>query len=101
MSSSARPVFVDVDTAISVIPGMTKQTILHAGPPVTWEKMAGPMRGAVIGALIYEGMAQRFNPVDGHGREEGCAIDTIKKTVLNISIPGYPMIRCNVLLIAK
>lgn len=55
---SARPVFVDVDTAINVIPGMTKQTILHAGPPVTWEKMAGPMRGAVIGALIYEGMAQ-------------------------------------------
>ncbi|HWR45980.1 DUF1116 domain-containing protein [Sporomusa sp.] len=55
---SARPVLVDVDTALNVVPGMTKHTILHAGPPVTWEKMAGPMKGAVIGALIYEGLAQ-------------------------------------------
>lgn len=54
---SARPVLVDVDRAINVIPGMTKHTILHAGPPITWEHMCGPMRGAVIGALIYEGLA--------------------------------------------
>jgi hypothetical protein len=55
---SARPVLVDIDTALNIIPGMTKHTILHAGPPVTWERMAGPMRGAVIGALIYEGLAK-------------------------------------------
>jgi hypothetical protein len=36
---------------------MTKKTILHAGPPIKWEKMSGPLRGAVIGALIYEGLA--------------------------------------------
>ena len=53
----ARPVLIDIDTALSVIPGMTKTTILHAGPPVTWERMAGPMRGAVIGALLYEQLA--------------------------------------------
>jgi len=29
--------------------------LLHAGPPVQWEKMSGPMRGAIIGASIYEG----------------------------------------------
>ena len=39
------------------IPGMKKNLILHAGPPITWERMCGPMRGAIIGALIYEGMA--------------------------------------------
>lgn len=55
--TSARPVLVDIGVAIDVIPGMTKKTILHAGPPVTWERMAGPMRGAVIGALLYEGLA--------------------------------------------
>ncbi|WP_312522204.1 DUF1116 domain-containing protein [Anaerospora sp.] len=54
---NSRPVLVDIDTAINVIPGMTKNTILHAGPPVKWENMAGPMKGAVIGALLYEGMA--------------------------------------------
>jgi hypothetical protein len=55
--TSARPVLIDIETAISIIPGMTKTTILHAGPPITWDRMAGPMRGAVIGALIYEGLA--------------------------------------------
>ena len=39
------------------IPGMKKNLILHAGPPITWERMCGPMRGAIIGALIYEGLA--------------------------------------------
>ncbi|MDT8900516.1 DUF1116 domain-containing protein [Anaeroselena agilis] len=54
----ARPVLTDVAlTALEAIPGMTPTTILHAGPPVAWEAMAGPMRGAVIGALIYEGLA--------------------------------------------
>jgi hypothetical protein len=55
---SARPVFVDIAKALDVVPGMTPHTICHAGPPVTWEKMAGPMKGAVIGALIYEGLAK-------------------------------------------
>lgn len=54
---NARPVLVDIGTALDVIPGMTKHTILHSGPPVEWHRMAGPMRGAVIGALLYEGLA--------------------------------------------
>lgn len=43
--------------ARDVVPGMRPNLLLHAGPPVTWDRMCGPMRGAVIGALIYEGMA--------------------------------------------
>jgi hypothetical protein len=55
---TARPVLIDVAlAALDAVPGMTPTTILHAGPPVTWDKMAGPMRGAVVGALIYEGLA--------------------------------------------
>ena len=54
---SARPVLVDIDTALAVVPGMSRNTILHAGPPISWERMPGPMKGAVIGALLYEGMA--------------------------------------------
>src|SRR5579885_3705191 len=53
----ARPTLVDVRPAIEVVPGMSHQTILHAGPPITWERMSGPLRGAVIGALLYEGLA--------------------------------------------
>ncbi|MBI4610152.1 MAG: DUF1116 domain-containing protein [Candidatus Rokubacteria bacterium] len=36
---------------------MTRDTLLHAGPPIAWERMSGPLRGAVIGALLYEGFA--------------------------------------------
>lgn len=43
--------------ARNVIPGIHDHMILHAGPPITWERMCGPQRGAVIGALIYEGLA--------------------------------------------
>ncbi len=54
----AKPMWVDMGKAIDVIPGMKKNLILHAGPPITWDRMCGPQRGAVIGALIYEGLAK-------------------------------------------
>jgi hypothetical protein len=54
----ARPVLVDIDRAIDVVPGMTPHTIFHAGPPITFAHMPGPMKGAVIGALMYEGLAE-------------------------------------------
>ena len=31
--------------------------ILHAGPPIEWKRMCGPMRGAIVGAILYEGWA--------------------------------------------
>lgn len=48
---------IGMDIAKNVIPGMHSKMILHAGPPIEWERMCGPMKGAVIGALIYEGLA--------------------------------------------
>lgn len=52
----AHPYLVDIDRAERVIPGMHKKKILHSGPPIDWANMCGPVRGAVIGALIYEGL---------------------------------------------
>jgi hypothetical protein len=52
-----RPVLVAMGVAREVIPGMHPHKILHAGPPINWERMCGPQRGAVMGALIYEGLA--------------------------------------------
>jgi hypothetical protein len=54
---SARPMLTGVATARDVIPGMRDNLLLHAGPPIEWERMSGPLRGAVIGALIFEGLA--------------------------------------------
>ena len=55
---SSKPALVGLDQAINVVPGMKKDLILHAGPPVKWAEMCGPMRGAVIGALMYESLAR-------------------------------------------
>jgi len=55
---AAHPVLVDVRPALEVVPGMTPTTVLHAGPPIEWARMSGPVRGAVIGALLYERLAK-------------------------------------------
>ena len=54
----ARPLLVGIGTAGDLLPGMDRTTILHAGPPIEWADMSGPMRGAVIGAAIHEGLAE-------------------------------------------
>ena len=54
----ARPVVVGVAKAKDVIPGMHENLFLHAGPPVTWERMSGPVKGAMIGATFLEGKAK-------------------------------------------
>ncbi len=54
----SRPVLVDIGRAQDVIPGMKENLFLHAGPPITWERMSGPLRGAIIGGLIYEKKAK-------------------------------------------
>jgi hypothetical protein len=36
---------------------MRPDLILHAGPPIEWPRMSGPLRGAVVGALLFEGLA--------------------------------------------
>ncbi len=55
---SAKPVLKGISTAAEVVPEMKKNLILHSGPPIEWNNMCGPMRGAVIGGLIYEGLAK-------------------------------------------
>jgi hypothetical protein len=55
---AGRPVLVGMGIARDLIPGMHTRKILHAGPPIDWQRMCGPQRGAVMGALIYEGLAQ-------------------------------------------
>lgn len=55
---TSRPILTEVATARDVIPGMKDNLILHAGPPIEWERMSGPMRGAVIGGILFEGLAK-------------------------------------------
>jgi Protein of unknown function (DUF1116) len=51
-------VLTDLRPARDVLPGMTDRMLLHAGPPVTWGRACGPLRGAFIGAALLEGWAR-------------------------------------------
>jgi hypothetical protein len=53
------PVWVDVRPAAAAIPALGDgRVLLHAGPPIAWERMCGPLRGAIAGALVFEGWAE-------------------------------------------
>ncbi len=55
---ATEPVVVDVLPAASVIEAFNDgPCLLHAGPPIAWNDMCGPMRGALMGATIFEGWA--------------------------------------------
>ncbi|MBV8718117.1 MAG: DUF1116 domain-containing protein [Chloroflexi bacterium] len=53
----ARQVLVDVRPAGEVIPGLERDMILHAGPPIDWSRMTAPIRAAAVGAMLHEGLA--------------------------------------------
>ena len=75
------PKLSGVGTASKVIPGMDGRTLLHSGPPIEWERMCGPVKGALMGAMLFEGWAKdldgakalaesggvRFAPCHHHG----------------------------------
>ncbi len=54
---AANPVLLDVRPAGEVIKGLGERVLLHSGPPIAWERMCGPMQGAVAGAIVFEGWA--------------------------------------------
>jgi len=53
----ARPRWTGVTPAREAL-ALTGQSLLHAGPPIAWERMCGPMRGAVTAAVLFEGWAR-------------------------------------------
>ena len=54
---AGEPVLVDVIPAGEALKGLTARHILHAGPPIGWKRMCGPMRGAIMGIAVFEGWA--------------------------------------------
>ena len=62
--TKSQPILIGYDQAINCVPGMTATTILHAGPPQEWKDMNGPMRGAVTGAIVFEGLASTIEEAE-------------------------------------
>jgi len=55
---ACQPIWLDVRPAIEVLPGMTEHTVLHAGPPIAWDRMCSAQRIGVIAGILYEGLAE-------------------------------------------
>lgn len=61
----ARPSLVDVRPALEAIDGFGSRTLLHSGPPLDWPNMCGPVQGAIVGAILFEGWAD--SPEEARG----------------------------------
>ena len=68
---AADPVLVDVRPAGEVIGGLEDRMILHAGPPIEWARMCGPVRGAVAGAIVLEGWAPTLEAATALAASDG------------------------------
>ena len=53
---AAQPMLVDVQPAREAL-GLGDHQILHSGPPIEWDRMCGPVKGAIIGAILFESWA--------------------------------------------
>ena len=58
---ASKPHLVDVKPAIEVLPDMNKRSIFHAGPPIKWNSMCGPMKGAIVANIIFEKWASSWD----------------------------------------
>lgn len=65
------PVLVDIMPAHEAMPGLSKNTFLHAGPPISFERMCAPMKGAVICAALNEGLAGSAQEAEELARSGG------------------------------
>ncbi len=63
------PVLIDVVPASQAIAGLGDRMILHAGPPIGWERMCGPMRGAVAGIAVFEGWARDLTQAEAMAQD--------------------------------
>jgi hypothetical protein len=54
--TTSRPRLVAIERAGDAL-GLELGEFLHAGPPIGWADASGPLRGALLGALVYEGLA--------------------------------------------
>ena len=95
---AANPVLTGIATARDVLPGMMQgqRLITHAGPPIPWPLMCGPMRGAILGAVVLEGWADSVDSaralVDGGGVALGpCHHEGAVGPMAGIISPSMPL----------
>ncbi len=66
---SGQPVWVGVRPAGEVVPGLSRNVILHTGPELDFDRMLPAQQNGIIGGILFEGLART--------REE--AMDSIRR----------------------
>ena len=74
---NANPQIVDIDSAKEALE-LPIHTILHSGPLIEWDRMCGPQKRAVLGAIQFEGWAD----------DEDGAIKLLKKDKITL-LPSH------------
>ena len=93
---SARPVLAGVGSALNAIPGMVDHMLLHSGPPIEWARMCGPMQGAIVGAILFEGWAKyaeeaRSLAASGDIRFDACHHHAAVGPMAGVISPSMPV----------
>jgi hypothetical protein len=93
---AADPVWVDVRPARDIWPHMDGRVLYHSGPPIEWERMCGPMQGAIIGSIMLEGWARdehsaRHMAASGEVRFEPCHHHGAVGPMAGLVSPSMPM----------
>ena len=94
--TNAKPVIEGIGRAGDVIPGMGERMILHSGPPIGWQNVCGPVHGALVGAIIYEGWAKNKNSAEkllasGEVTIEPCHHHSSGGPMAGITSPSMPV----------
>jgi Protein of unknown function (DUF1116) len=95
---AAQPRLVDLVLARDAMPGLAggERRILHAGPPIAWEEMCGPMQGAIYGAILYEGWANSLEAAQALAASGKVALEPCHKhgavgPMAGITSPSMPV----------
>lgn len=60
----AHPMLIGIGQAGNVIPGMRRDLILHAGPPIAWDRMESAMRASILGGMVFEGLSETIEEAE-------------------------------------
>lgn len=94
---SGDPVLVDIRPAIDVLPGLTRDTVLTSGPPLPWNAYSGGQRQALLGGVVYEGLAPDLATADkaldaGDVRIAGCHDYSCVGSLAGVTTASMPVL---------
>ena len=93
---AAQPILIGVGVAREELKGLGPRMLLHSGPPIAWEQMCGPQKGAVLGAILFEGWASTLQEAESlvaHGEVtlDACNHHSAVGPMAGIISPSMPV----------